>query len=356
MNSLDDLAQIKEFDKASVLESIGLLPDQIEQAWSAVNQLSIPLRFHQAKNIVVAGMGGSALGAGIIDSLCLENLRLPLEVFNDYHLPAYAGQDSLVIISSYSGTTEETLSCALEAINRKCQIFVITTGGKLREMVRKNKLMAYFIEPKFNPAGQPRLGLGYSMAAQLTFLKKCGFIDLEETWLIEAITYLRNLKTQFAAETPIEGNAAKRLSLSLQDKIPVLISGQHLAGANHAIANMINENSKMMSIWFSLPEMNHHLLEGLSNPALNRKILKFLFIDSDLYEDKIQKRIKITKDVVKKNKLGYESFTVQGKTKLIQALEAVYFGGFLSFYLAFLNGVNPVLIPWVDYFKERLAE
>lgn len=356
MNLLDNLSKIKEIDKSSVLESVELLPDQIKQAWEDVSQIKIPSSIGQAKNIVVAGMGGSALGARIIDSLSFEVLDVPLEIINGYHLPDYTGQDTLVIVSSYSGNTEETLSCCLEAIRRKARVFAIATGGKLADLARKNNLTAYVFRPKYNPSQKPRLGLGYSIVAQLAVLAKCGLVRLKEAQVNEVINHLNDLQDKISPATPSEKNLAKKTALLMKDKIAVLISSEHLIGATHTFKNILNETAKTFSVRFSIPEMNHHLLEGLAYPHQNKQVLKFLFLESDFYDAEIKKRISLTKDVIQKNGIAWENLQIKGRTRLIQVFETIYLGGFISFYLAVLNDVDPGTIPWVDYFKRKLKK
>lgn len=356
MNLLDNIQKIKELDPSSVLESTVLLPEQIKQAWDEIFQAKMPPScFKGARNIIVAGMGGSALGARIIDSLNFEVLDLPLEIVNGYHLPAYADKNSLIIISSYSGNTEETLSCCLEAIKKKSQIFIISSGGKLSGLAKKNNLPAYIFQTRYNPSGQPRLGLGYSIAAQLALLSKCRFVRLGEAQITEAINYLHELREKISVEVEQKENIAKKTASLLRQKAIVLVSAEHLNGATHTFKNMLNETSKTFAVRFSLPEMNHHLLEGLSYPVQNKKWLKFLFFISEIYDPEIKKRVEITKEVIEKNGLSCLSLRIRGRTRLVQVFETIYLGGFISFYLAMLYRVDPAHIPWVDFFKSKLA-
>ncbi len=355
MSILNDPKKIREVDKSPVIESVGMLPDQMKQAWNEIMNIKLPVdEFKNIENIVVAGMGGSALGARIIDSLSFEILDLPMEIITGYHLPAYADKKTLVIISSYSGNTEETLSCFTEAIEQNCQIFIITSGGRLAEIARVKKIPAYIFEPRYNPAKQPRLGLGYSITAQLALLSKLKLIRVTEGQITETINYLKKLRTKLTIETAQENNLAKKIASSLESKIIVVVSSEHLNGVAHAFKNMLNENSKSFAVRFSLPEMNHHLLEGLAFPKQNKDILKILFLESEIYDPEIKKRIKITKEVIEKNKIPHVLLMIRGRTRLTQVFETVYLGGFISYYLALLNGVDPTAIPWVDYFKKAL--
>src|SRR5258708_4324529 len=172
---LDDLAQIAKLDKGNILSSIEHLPEQIEDAWVSIKNLEIPEDYTRVKNIVVAGMGGSALGGRIVYYLEFKNLRTPIEVTTNYHLPNYVNEDSLVILSSYSGNTEETISSATDALKRRAKIVGIATGGKLVELLKGKPV--YLIDPRNNPSGQPRMGLGYSISSILALLSKLNFIS-----------------------------------------------------------------------------------------------------------------------------------------------------------------------------------
>ena len=357
MKTLDNPEEIRKLDKSSVFDSIILFPDQMEQAWQEVSKIKIPLeKFKEVKNIIVTGMGGSALGARIIDSLNFEVLDVPMEIINGYHLPAYANQGTLAIISSYSGNTEETLSCLDEAIRQKCQLFAITNGGRLAELAKDKGIPAYIFKSRYNPSGQPRLGLGYSITAQLALLSRLKFLRLTEAQITEVIHYLNQIRDNLLIDSPTEKNEAKRVASDFKEKIIVVVSGEHLIGAAHTFKNMLNENSKTFAVRFSLPELNHHLLEGLAFPKENSEVVKVMFLESEVYDEEIKKRIKVTKEVLKENKIPYGSLLLKGRTRLIQAFETVYLGSLISYYLAILNKVDPATIPWVDFFKKELEK
>jgi glucose/mannose-6-phosphate isomerase len=356
MKILDDFRKIRKKDTSFVLASLEAFPYQVKQTWQELEKIKIPTALKEVDKILVVGMGGSALGARIIDALAFEVLDLPLEIINGYHLPAYADKQTLVIVSSYSGNTEETLSGYKEAINKNCPIFAVTTGGQLAKMAKRDQTPAYILKPKYNPSGQPRLGLGYSILAQLGLLAKCGFVRLNDSQVGEVFNYLQEIESRFALETPLAQNEAKKLAHSLKGKLPILVASEHLIGASHVFKNMLNENAKTFAAKFALPEMNHHLLEGLMNPRESRKVLKFLFLDSEFYDPPIQKRFQVTQDVIRRNEVETEFWQAKGRTRLIQVFETIYLAAFVSFYLAILYRVDPANIPWVDYFKKMLKK
>ncbi len=355
MNKLDSLEELKKFDEKGVLSSIKMLPQQASQAWEEVNNLKISKDLSNARNIIVCGMGGSALGGRVVDSFTEKKIRAPIEIFTQYYVPNYVNRDTLVIISSYSGNTEEAMHCMHDALKRNAKIIGLTTGGKLADILKKENKDAYIYEPTFNPSKMPRLAIGYSIFAMLALLNKLEFITLHEDDLTTALETLKSYVKEFGPRTVQEKNLAKKLAVKLQNKIPVLVSSEHLVGVSHVFKNQLNETAKTFSNLFDLPELNHHLLEGLKLPPKSKEVLHFLFLYSKLYTDRVVKRYPITQEVVTKNSVSHSLYTFRSETKLEQILELLCLGSFTTFYMAVLSGTDPSEIPWVDYFKKKLS-
>jgi glucose/mannose-6-phosphate isomerase len=340
------LPLIKKLDKNHVLDSISALPFQCEQAWNDIKKLKLPDAYKKINNIIVCGMGGSALGTDFLRYVFYSDMNHPVVIVNNYQLPGYSSNKSLVIISSYSGNTEETVACFNQAIKKKSKIIVLATGGKITKKAKQAKLPAYIFDPKFNPSDEPRMGLGYSIMAQIGILKKLNLVNLSEKEIKKAIANLtenRNIEM-----------SAKKIAEKLYGKIPIIFAAEHLSGNAHILANQINENAKTFAAYFILPELNHHLLEGLSFPK--KKSLIFLILESQNYYKRVQKRIDVTKKVIKKFGFSYLSYQPQTFGKLSESLELLSFGGYLSYYLGLLYKVDPSRIPIVDYFKNQLAK
>jgi len=190
MSILDDRQQIATLDKSNVLGSIEQLPDQILQAWqeSSRVQFTFPT---DIRHVVIAGMGGSALGARVIKSLYANKLAIPFEFICDYSLPAYVGADTLVILSSYSGTTEETLAAAQTAQAKQAQIAVITSGGDLLQLAQNHHYPHYQIKADHNPSNQPRMAIGYMIVGTLGLLPAANLIKLDEAELTATVEFLK---------------------------------------------------------------------------------------------------------------------------------------------------------------------
>ncbi len=355
MQNLDSLIEISKLDAGQVLGSIEYLPEQIKEIATELKYLAFPKSFSNVNNIVVCGMGGSALGGRIVHSLFMESLKIPVEVVTSYRLPNYVNKDSLVFLSSYSGNTEETIMGAHDAISRKAQIVGIATGGKLVDILEKVNAPCLLIRPKSNPSGQPRMGLGYSIMAILGILSKSKLINLSESQIEGIIATTEKYVDLYGVRSEERKNVAKMLSKKILGKVVNLVVSEHLAGSAHAFKNQLNENAKVFSNLFEISELNHHLMEGLRFPNKNREISTFLFIESKNYFERIKKRYSLTEEVIKKNGFGYEVYKTQSTTKLEEVFEILVLGSYISFYLSMLEGINPSPIPWVDYFKEKLS-
>lgn len=333
-------------DSLHIKQSLLAFPQQFAQVVSEIGMQDVSNKCMLVKNIVVAGMGGSALGGRIIQTLEQQLLRIPLIVSTEFHLPNFVNEQSLVIVSSYSGNTEETLTALQEAISRNALVYILTSGGKLAQIAHEKDLPAYIFDPKHNPSGQPRMGLGYSIATLLYLLSRCQ--------LISPPADLSHLSDFLTSQVDVAQKNGQELAQRLVNKSVILLSSEHLKGAAHAVKNMLNENSKNMSFSFDLPEANHHLLEGLTFPKSNSANFVFVTLKSALYRPEVQKRYAITAQVIAKQHLEVVEFPMHGPNPLLECLDIIQTGGWLSYHLAAYNQVDPGPIPWVDYFKDQL--
>jgi len=356
LEKLDSIDEVKKLDSNYIYESIVLIPDQFKQSWYEVKDLEINEKYENINNVVVSGMGGSALGGRVIDSLISDRIRVPVEVFTEYKLPNYVNEKSLIILSSYSGNTEETVTDLHQAVERNAKIFVISTGGKIGDYAKDKDLPFYKLNPIHNPSGQPRMGLGYSIASILSFLTRYEFVPFAQDEIDYCIDFLAQMCELNALENEFMQNPAKKIAQELFNRIPILIASEHIVGAAHSFKNQLNETAKTFSNLFDVPELNHHLMEGLANPKKAKELLKFLFLESDLYSPNVIKRYPITQEVVEKNAIDFIKYRLLGKKKIEQTLEALLLGIFSSYYLAILYDQDPSVIPWVDYFKKELAK
>lgn len=338
-----------------VLESIKKLPDQIKQAWDEVSAISLPEKYLNPQKVVICGMGGSALGGRVIQSLYAFLSEAPIEVFTGYHIPKHVDEKTLIIISSYSGNTEESVNSFVEAKKTGGNIFAITTGGKIKDLANNSETPAYIFDPKENPSGQPRMSLGYSIASILALLAKVKTISVFDKEIEDLVFSTGEFLNKFDRNQN-QDNAAFDLAVKLEGKIPVLVSSEHLFGVAHVFKNQINENAKSMALSFDIPELNHHLMEGLKNPRQAKELLHFVFLESQIYSERVVKRYPLTADVVSKNGYQHSIYGCGGISKLAQVFEVLALSSYLSYYLSEIYHEDAAKIPWVDYFKEKLAQ
>ena len=300
---LNDLEKIKKMDSSRVAESIELLPDQMRQVLSDARLIKIPRVYSRVTQVVVNGMGGSNLGAGLVKAGWGDKIKVPITISPGYSLPAHVNKNTLYIISSYSGNTEEPLSTYREAKKRGAKIMAITAQGKKNKLARlmlRNDIPGYIFNPRFNPSCQPRLGLGYAVFGLAVLFAKAGLFKIKEKEIKEIIAQLEIAGRKLKPESPLATNPAKKLAAKLAGKIPVLVGAEFTAGNVRALRNQINENAKQFATYLVLPDLNHYAMEGLAHPAANRKNLIFLFFNSSFYSPRVRQRAALTEKVVKK--------------------------------------------------------
>lgn len=357
MHILDDLEKIKKLDKSNLLSSIQLLNLQLRQTNEDLEFMQIPSSYKNVKNILVNGMGGSRLGARVAERLFEDSLSLPLKAMGGYKLPKFVNEKTLLILSSYSGNTEEIITSYEDAVKYKAKIMIFAKTGKLAEIALQNKLPGYYnFEPKFNPSNQPRMSLGYQVLGMMLLLAKCNLINISKEEINQLILFLASVKNKYDVNIPFAQNLTKKIAHNFYNRIPLFIGAEFLMGALHVCRNQLNENAKQLGSYYEIPELNHHLMEGLRFPKTNPKNLFILFVESSLYSTHNQQRISITKKVIEKYKIPYTTINLKGTTKLQQIFEIIQIGSFIVFYLSMLNNLDPTPIPWVDYFKEELKK
>lgn len=352
---LDDPKTYKQLDTSSIYDSLSKIGRQFESGWHDAQFANLAIELDDINNIVFVGMGGSNLSAKIVHSLSPLILTVPFEVVANYRLPAYSSKSTLVILASYSGNTEETMSCAQDAVRRGCKIVSITTGGKLKDYSILEHIPLIHIDDKFNPSHSPRAGIGITTGALVSLLIRINqkaythFDTKEISHTIERSVDLTS-QTKSASENP-----AKILAQKHRGQGVIIFSANHLDGISQVASNFINESAKSFSAHFSLPDLNHHLLEGMEFPLSLKDNISILMIISSLYPEKIQKRFEITKEILLKQKYHVTVIKPESEDLVLQTFESLVFLIMFSYYLSIVNKVNPGSNPWVDYFKNKLT-
>jgi glucose/mannose-6-phosphate isomerase len=292
---------------------------------------------------LVTGLGGSGIGGNLVSELTAGQLNIPFLVNKDYHLPAFVNEHTLVIVSSYSGNTEETLSAFETALQKSAKIVVVSSGGKTIEIARE-KGLDHIMIPGGNP---PRSCLGYSAVQQLFILNKLGLIENGfEKELQSAVDLLKNEQSNIQQE-------AKELAKKLHNKIPVI----YTIGENESVAvrfrQQINENSKMLCWHHVVPEMNHNELVGWKKASEDWAVV-YLRNTTDFQRN--QRRIEINKDVIANYTNNIYEIWSKGDSKIEKAFYLIHLTDWVSLYIAELNGVDVVEVKVIDHLKKELAK
>jgi len=354
MHNLDDPNTIKTFDKANMKSILMGFADQYREAKNTVQNFKVPMSFRQVKNIVISGMGGSAIGGDLLRTLFGDECPVPIVINRDYKIPGFVDDSTLFIAASYSGDTEETISAFECALEKKAKIISMSCGGKLHELSKEAGVLHFAVEKK---KLQPRCAFGYLFVPMIFFLSKLNLITDQSQNIEETAEIINKAIANLSPDSPTENNQAKQLALALYNKLPVIYAPQsYFDVVAMRWKGQINENSKMMAFHNVIPEMNHNEIVGwgIPNDITQRCILIILTHKDE--SPKIKKRIDITKSLISQKGTQVIEIQAEGESLLAKALYLIYLGDFVSYYLAMLNEVDPTPIERIQTFKSMLGK
>lgn len=294
-------------------------------------------------NVLICGLGGSGIGGSIVSELVFENANVPINICKGYFLPEYINKNTLVIISSYSGNTEETLNCMMQAFQRSAKIVAITSGGKVEETTKAMKADCIVV-----PGGMPpRSCLGYSLT-QLFFI--LGFNKIIST------EYKAELKAAIKLIDKEEKNIIKEatsIAKKLVGKMPVIYATTHNEGIAIRFRQQLNENAKILCWHHIIPEMNHNELVGWTEKNNNLSVV--FFIDENEYSQNV-KRIEINKSIIKKYTDNITEIHSKGKSKIEKAIYFIHLGDWVSVILGELRKVDLMEVNVINHLKSKLSK
>jgi glucose/mannose-6-phosphate isomerase len=352
MSLLEDPVSIRRRDPGGMLAAIATFPDQMRIAWELSRELSIPDRYRATTNAALLGMGGSAVCGDLVRGIFNDRLRIPLVSVRDYDLPEWVDQSTLVIAVSHSGATEETIAALSTALERRCPVAVITTGGPIGEVAKQVNLPRLLF-PNESP---PRAALGYTMMLLTGLLERSGFLDLAEAEIEEAIAAVQAVGVACAAEAPAQTNLAKQLAWSLLDRLPVIEGSGFMAAVARRWKTQINENSHSAGASEELPEATHNTVVGYEQPETMRDHEYVIFLASDADTPRNRERTRISSDLLKASSIDHQRVSFDGTGRLAQACAAISLGDYISFYLALLYGVDPSKTEALTLVKTTMSE
>jgi glucose/mannose-6-phosphate isomerase len=339
---------IAKYDTQNQFETLRNYYKQIKYAIS--NKLpEFDIEVNKIKNIIVSGLGGSAISADLLKNFLKDEIKIPLFVNRNYHLNPFADVNSLVICSSYSGNTEETLSALNEAIQKKCKIVCISTGGKLKKLADENCLPFIQLQEGF----QPRFALGLSFFSLIKLFEKIGFIENQN----DIINLTINLWKKRAEEFSNELNYPMSLAKQLIGFIPIIYS---VSDFNNSIGirlkAQLNENSKLHSFHNELPEMNHNEIIGWESHKQKNLNTKVIYLSDDEIHPQLKKRFQILSEMISTADVEIITLKSSEKNFKIRLMDLVYLSDWISYYLAVMRKYDPSEIDFIHSLKNKLSE
>jgi glucose/mannose-6-phosphate isomerase len=327
----------------TMYDVIAAFPEQLREAVEIGKAATINKPLNPIRNILVTGLGGSGMGANVVIDLLSNTLRVPMAVNKDYHLPNYVNKNTLLIASSYSGNTEETVMALQQGIERGAKIVCVTSGGKMAKMAKDNGLDLIML-----PAGRPPRGcLGYSMVQQLFILHKLGFMGKN------LLSDLEKAADMLDKETDALKTTAQKYAKQWHDKLPILYAPEGYGSVAIRWRQQINENGKMLCWHHVIPEMNHNELVGWRTES--DQWLPIFFNAPDVFV-RNQYRIEINKTILNKYSKNVCELKAKGRTHLQRLLYLMFLGDWVSWYLAEQREVDAMEVKVIDYLKGELEK
>jgi glucose/mannose-6-phosphate isomerase len=350
--NLDDVSAFAKIDTQDMISEIDGLPDQLMAAWDLGKNLSLP-DWDDIQTILVSGMGGSAIGADLLRAYISPVCPVPVITQRNYGLPGWTkGSKTLVIASSHSGNTEETLSTYESALERGCRLMAVTTGGKLAQAAEENGVPLWRFEHK----GQPRAAVGYSFGLLLAALNHLGFVPDAEEELRMAVSAMRAQQKSLRAEIPVVENPAKRMAGQLFGRWVAVLGADILAPVARRWKGQISEIAKAWGQFEFLPESDHNTLAGLYNPEGTLSNTLVIFLRAASYHPRNQLRTALTKKAFMLEGLNTDFIDAQGETPLAHLWTALHFGDYTAYYLAMAYGVDPTPVEAIEGFKQEMRQ
>ena len=347
---LDKIEKIKAVDKSNMLNFCLDSAKLYDKAAKLAQKIQV--NYPKPDNIIVAGMGGSGIGGDLLKDWARNKVNAPIEVNREYQLPAYAGKRSLVLITSYSGDTEESLGAFLDALKRKCMIFCVSSGGAMLENAERLNV-PYLRVPGGMP---PRVALPYLFVPLLVSMEKIGLVSGASQELSETLTLLEKISQDNSPEKSSKENLSKTLALGIGQTAPVVYGFGFYRSVAERFKQEFNENSKIPAKWEVFSELNHNEIVGWERAGDLGKCFSAIFIRDKDEPTEIHSRIEITKGLVGKAGVGMLEVPAQGKSSLAKMLSTICIGDFASIYLALLHGVDPTPVKTINYLKDALKE
>lgn len=347
---LNEHEKFAEIDQQNMLGHIDYLPNQLMDAWKLGLELPLP-NVSGIRQMLIAGMGGSAIGADLLASYVVDRGSVPVIVHRDYEIPAWAGEDTLVVCSSYSGNTEETLSVFEGAVKKGCPVVVIGTGGKLKVKADEHG----FSHWSFEYECQPRAAVGYSFGLLLALYHRLGYLADPAAEVEEAIDEMKRQQERIMAHVPDTGNIAKRFAGQFMGRVCVIYAPGFLAPVGRRWKGQINEHANAEAYFEFIPEACHNTFQGIEEPADQFTCQFHFFLQADDTHPRNKLRVDAMKMGLLMEGIGTDMAISHGESKLAQMWTLLHFGDYVAYYLAILYDIDPTPVDTLAGLKASLS-
>lgn len=351
--NLDDLERFKHLDSQDMLGQIEGLPEQLAAAWTEGQSHSLPsVDPRRISHVVIAGLGGSAIGGELLAAYSTPLSNIPVVVHRDYGLPAFAhGPETLVIASSHSGNTEETLDSFEAALKSGCTVVAVTTGGELARRAAQAEAPLWI----FAHSGQPRAAIGFSFGLLMALLTRLNVIPDPSSDLTEAMDAMHKVREKNGPIVPAARNPAKRYAGQLMGRWVTVFGAGLMAPVARRLKTQINEIAKAGANFEFIPEADHNALAGTLHPAeVLMPHTMSLFLRSPSDHPRNRRRLDLTKRAYMLEGLNTDFLDARGRSPLANIWTQVLFGDYMAYYLAMGYGVDPTPVDALVQFKASM--
>jgi glucose/mannose-6-phosphate isomerase len=349
---LDDPKARDRLDPGGMGAAVHGLPDQCRAAWDEARRLDLPATYREIDRIVILGMGGSAIGGDIFRLLLARESAVPVLNQRHYDLPSCVDGRALLIASSFSGGTEETLSAFERGLATEAKKLAITTGGRLLATARANGVPAF----TFQFRGEPRAALGYSLMPLLAVAESIGLMQEISQDVDEAIAAMESLRSRIGEDVPLADNAAKQLAARLAERLPVIYGAEVLTEVAHRWKTQLNESPKVWAFYEEIPEANHNALVSYGLPEEVARLALVVYLRSLDYHPRVTLHYEMNQRALADAGVEFTEVQAEGRSALAQAMTCILMGDYVSYYLALLNGLDPTPTTVIDNLKAWLAQ
>ncbi len=347
-----DLPEVLGVDRAGLIAGLGDSVEVFDGARAKAEALEIPFPADVVSDVLICGMGGSAIAGDLVTTLYYERLRKPVQVHRGYYLPGWAGPSTLAMLLSYSGETEETLTAAMQALERESPALAITSGGKIDTWYNGKHGVPVLNIP---PGLQPRMALLHMLVPTIVLLARLGIIPDQQAELDSAREAIAAAIDAYGPERPTDANTAKQLALRLANHVPMIYGAEVTAGIAYRWKCQFNENAKQPCFNATLPEQNHNEIVGFEHAGAFKDLSRVVILKDPRQHRQVERRIALTREIIAPGTDDVITIEGEGDTPLARLLDLVLLGDYVTLYAACLRRVDPEPVDSIGTLKHGLA-